>query len=374
MSTQDPNLDAVKQGLQALGDAIEQIASRETPPPTIPNRSLSGNQIHGGKISKFASIGIEDHATKNVIRVDDNGLYVDSIHASVVPNDIAVQGILTSDSLVVKGEITAQRLHVNEITSDVRQERSSPLEFTGEKGPAYGKGLIFTGGTYTKQFLLQAGEPDKFFSTESIDLLKDKSYMIQGLSVLSQTELGSSVTSSNLRKVGTLENLAVEGNFNVDNFLFWNGDFQRLGLGTENPNGAFSIASMDHEFIVDSTEDRKFKIGTFTTGEIQIVTDDTPRISVAPTGKVTVHNKTSFLDKVGIGAKNFAEDVDLTVAGPVRIQEKKFEVGDGAPTTGNYVQGDIVWNAQPRAGGTVGWICVRDGTPGIWKTFGPISS
>jgi len=374
MST-ETNLDAVKSGLQALGDAIEQIANRETPAPTIPNRSLSGDKIHGGRISKFASIGINDTATQNMVLVSDDGLHVDVIHASDISGDINVKGTLTSESLVVKGEITAQKLHVNEITSDVRQERSDPLEFTGSKNQApYGKGLIFTGGQYTKQFLLQSGEPDKFFSTESIDLLKDKTYMIRGTTVLSETELGSNIVNSNLRTVGTLENLEVEGNFTVDNYLFWDGDFQRLGLGIESPNGSFSVGSLDHEFIIDPTDDRKFKIGTFSTGEIQLVTDDTPRISIGASGKVTIHEKTSILGKVGIGVKNFAEDVDLTVAGPIRMQEKKFEVGDSVPTTGTYIQGDIVWNAAPRAGGQVGWVCVRDGNPGVWKTFGPISS
>ena len=45
-----------------------------------------------------------------------------------------------------------------------------------------------------------------------------------------------------------------------------------------------------------------------------------------------------------------------------------------APTTGTWVQGDVVFNANAAAGGQVGWVCVTGGTPGTWKTFGAISA
>lgn len=45
-----------------------------------------------------------------------------------------------------------------------------------------------------------------------------------------------------------------------------------------------------------------------------------------------------------------------------------------APTTGEHAKGDVVWNANPTAGGNAGWICTVGGTPGTWNTFGPISS
>ena len=48
--------------------------------------------------------------------------------------------------------------------------------------------------------------------------------------------------------------------------------------------------------------------------------------------------------------------------------------GDAAPTTGTWVQGDIVFNRSPTASGYVGWVCTAGGTPGTWKTFGVISA
>lgn len=43
-----------------------------------------------------------------------------------------------------------------------------------------------------------------------------------------------------------------------------------------------------------------------------------------------------------------------------------------APVSGTYVQGDIVWNTAPTAGGNIGWVCTVAGTPGTWVAFGQI--
>jgi parallel beta-helix repeat protein len=47
---------------------------------------------------------------------------------------------------------------------------------------------------------------------------------------------------------------------------------------------------------------------------------------------------------------------------------------NAAPTTGTWNRGDRVWNTQPTAGGTAGWVCVTSGSPGTWKTFGVIGA
>lgn len=48
-------------------------------------------------------------------------------------------------------------------------------------------------------------------------------------------------------------------------------------------------------------------------------------------------------------------------------------VGSGAvPSQGEWKRGDIVLHQFPSAGGSIGWVCVSEGTPGTWKTFGAI--
>lgn len=45
-----------------------------------------------------------------------------------------------------------------------------------------------------------------------------------------------------------------------------------------------------------------------------------------------------------------------------------------APTTGTWVQGDIVWNTSVAAAGSPGWICTTGGTPGTWKAMAAVAA
>lgn len=358
----------IRKSLNSLADAIEAIENRPAPSVELKDRELSGNKINGGRITNFASMGISDQARDTVLTLTNDKIITTKLEVPVICNPLTVQGNLTVD-----GEITASKLHVDELSADIRNERTSSLEFQPENGSLIGKGLIWTGGKYTKQFVLQ-GNADRLWSSEDIDLRQDKSYRINNITVISSDTLGKGVVNSNLRTVGTLQELDVEGSVNIDYFVRYDANSRRVSIGSDDPTGMLTIESLDHQFIVDPTDDRRFKIGTYTTGGLDIITDDTARISIAPSGSVTIKTKTNFTGKVGIGVNNFVEDVDLTVAGSVRIQNKKFEVADGAPTTGSYVKGDIVWNTNPQPTGYVGWVCIKTGQPGQWKPFGQISA
>jgi hypothetical protein len=364
----------IRKTLETLADAIESIQNTKQP-LLVADRGLSGDKIHGGKITKFSSKGILDQANDTVLVVKDDGVHLDAIHVRRVAGSLSVGGALSVEGdITVDGTVTAKKLHVEELTADVRNERTDPLSFLGKDNKtAYGKGLIWPGGDYTKQFLLME-RPDRFFATESIELRAGKIYMINGQNVLSQDALGTTVVKSNLKQVGLLSKLEVEGSFTVDNYVYYDPNTQRLGLGTDSPNGTFSMLSWDHEFVIDPTDDKRFKIGTYTTGGLDIVTDDTARISVEPSGAITLHNRVVIKDKLGVGVKNFTTDADITSAGPIRFQGKKFEVGEEAPTEGSYAKGDVVWNSNPTPSGYMGWVCIRPGTPGVWKPFGQIAA
>ena len=228
--------DKLQKILAELGDTINQeIIDAPAPALDITDRSISGNKINGGKIANFASTGIKDNATyagEPVLTVENNKITVESISTNKILNPLSIEGNLT-----VQGEITAHKLHVDEITSDVRNERTTPLEFKGENDQApYNKGLIWSGAGPTRQLMFREGD-DRFFSSESIDLQNNKDYKINNTTVLSETELGTAVVKSNLRRVGTLQTLKVAGNLTVGEYLFWDNDSMRLGIGIDAPNG-----------------------------------------------------------------------------------------------------------------------------------------
>jgi len=366
----DPEIQRIRQGLSDLGDAIYQLSRTEAPSPVINNRSLSGDVIHGGKISRFQSDGIRDDSTRLVVVVDDDGIITDRIDVDTIAGDTKVSGNLT-----VNGEIIAKKIHVDELTADIRQERSSSLEFTSENGDTIDlKGLVWRAKDRSHQVVFKPG-PDRLFSTMPIELNAGNYYSIDGISVLGIDELGPTVTRSSLTNVGVLQNLAIEGNMNIDQYVFWNGDYMRFGIGTETPNGTFGIVQDDAEFIID-TEGKTATIGTYTTADLNVITDNSVRINVSSTGKITIgadsESKTTVRGKLGVNVNNPTADIETS--GPVSFEGKRFEVGSNAPTSGSYRVGDIVWNSEPKPTGYVGWICVKEGTPGIWKTFGPISS
>jgi hypothetical protein len=362
-------IQRIRQGLNDLGDAIHNLATQEPPQPQIGNRSLSGDKIHGGKITRFQSVGIKDDSTRLVVLVNDDGIVTDNLDVETLVGDTTVAGDLN-----VKGHIQAESLHVNEVTADIRQERSSPLEFvSSDEDKIYGKGLLFRDSVRTRQLTLQPG-PDRFFASEPIDLHREAYLSIGGISVLDESQLGTTVTKSNLRQVGTLQELKTQGNLTVDEFIFWNSDYTRLGFGTESPNGMLGLVQDGAEFIVD-IENEKASVGTYTTSDFAIITDNTPRISISSTGKIEIgvssDTKTTVRGKLGVNVNT--PNADIATAGPVEFEGKRFEVSSEPPTSGVYKKGDIVWNTDVKPTGFVGWICVREGSPGVWKTFGQIS-
>ena len=140
------------------------------------------------------------------------------------------------------------------------------------------------------------------------------------------------------------------------------------------------IANLDAEFIIDSENESGIRIGTWTNDDLKVITDDTTRLTIKANGHIVVgtqgsdNAKLSVHGKLGVGVTNIDADVSLSTAGPIKFDGRKMQNGASTPTTGVYTIGDIVWNTNPQPTGYVGWVCTRDGTPGIWKPFGQIGS
>jgi len=281
--------------------------------------------------------------------------------------DTAIQDLGSSLSSIINRALTVD---------DMRMQALSSVEFIADDNGIYGKGLQWKGQGPTKQLIYRAN-PDRLWTDESIDLDQEQAYMIGNTAVLRMTELGSAVRNSSLVTVGTLQGLNTSGNLSIDGYIFYNTDTEAFGIGTEAPNGKFAIATIDAEFIID-TDPGTAKLGTWTSDDLRILTDDTTRLIVRANGnidlgdpdgsdtRVTVHGK------LGIGVNNIDSDVVLSTSGPVKFENKKFMNGTDIPTAGNFRQGDIVWNETTVSTGYIGWVCTRAGTPGEWKPFGQI--
>jgi hypothetical protein len=253
------------------------------------------------------------------------------------------------------------------------------LEFRAKKKESnYGKGLIFTGQGNAKQFVYNA-RPDQFFSSENINLDKNKEFLIGGIKVLDSNELGSNITKSNLRELGRLRGLIVDGSVSINQYLFYNASVDRLGLGTEAPNAALSIAEGAIEVMIGTVFDTGHgMIGTYASHDFDIVTDDTPRVTIKANGNIDLGNpiknpiQVSVHGRLSVGVKVPDPNVDLHINGAVRLNNHLQTSGSEPPKAGTYGVGDIVWNSNPRVGQSVGWVCTKAGSPGLWNPFGDI--
>ena len=281
--------------------------------------------------------------------------------------DNAIQELGSSLSSIINRALTVD---------DMRMQSLSSVEFQADNNGIYGKGLQWKGNGSTKQLIYRAN-PDRIWTDESIDLGQESAYMIGNTPVLRAGELGGSIRTSSLVKVGTLQNLRTSGNLSIDDFVFYNSDSESFAIGTEAPNGKFALATLDAEFIIDTTPSA-VKLGTWTSDDLRLVTDDTVRLTVRSNGNIDLgdadgaNTKVTVHGKLGIGVNNIDSDVTLSTNGPVKFENKKFMIGSEIPSSGTFRQGDIVWNENTISSGYVGWVCTRAGTPGEWRPFGQI--
>lgn len=244
-------------------------------------------------------------------------------------------------------------------------------------GSIDGQGLVWESSDYNKQFVFH-NNPDRFFSSENIEFAKGKGIYVDGIVAISNGELGKNITKSNIRELGRLKKLDIDGDLSVNSFLFYDSISDRLGLGTDTPNAAFSVFDLGVEIVVGSRDFNKGGIGTFNHTDLELVTDNATRLSIAAGGDIDLGNVNFNKIKVtvhgSLGINNTRPDprVDLDVAGAVKINGVLHLKGQDIPVDGNYNQGDIVWNIRPRPGSFIGWVCTKTGTPGVWNAFGEI--
>lgn len=258
------------------------------------------------------------------------------------------------------------RLEVDSIVTPNQQQENKSLVFdTKFPGQVFGGGIYWLNGAQ-RSYLTLSANPDKIISSENFDLAGERYYSIAGIPVLSRTSLGDSVSQSKLTSVGLLENLNVSGRatFNSDITVSGNevildrSGLEFTGANTTRYSSSKILVSSNFEIICD--------------GETEFSLDRAGAIEIGNRGNT--NKQISLYGRVGIGVRNPDSDVVLTVAGPAKINGKKFVKGSNIPAVGKFQVGDICWNTDPKATDYIGWVCVREGIPGEWLPFGQIAS
>ena len=117
-----------------------------------------------------------------------------------VTGDVIVGGNLTVNGTTTSIETTQLTIEdKNIIIANV----DTPTDLTADGGGITLKGT-------SDKTLNWVNATDSWTSSENLDLAVEKSYKINGATILSETTLGSSVVNSNLQSVGTLTSLTVD--------------------------------------------------------------------------------------------------------------------------------------------------------------------
>lgn len=263
---------------------------------------------------------------------------------------------------------------LDEKNQDTNIVELSYLKFNGD---IEGKGLIWAGRGHTKQLVYQPS-PDRFFLSESIDLAKEKNISVNGVKIIDDKELGTSITKSNLREVGRLRGLIVDGSLSVNQYLYYNATSDRLGLGTEEPNAALSICDEGVEIVLGAREYNKAGIGAYNSSDLELITDNTTRVTIGAGGNIDLGNhnngpiQVTVHGTMGVNVGTPDPRTTLHVGGAIKFNDTLHLKGTRPPEGGSFKQGDIVWNSEPQQRHFVGWICIQSGNPGIWAAFGEI--
>jgi hypothetical protein len=329
---------------------------------TLKSLRVAGNTTLGDFAfisSDLNRVGINVESPKAAIGILENEV---EIVLGSTKTDTAVLGTVTNDHFEIITDNTTRitiknsgdvRFHGRIFAEEVVTQRSSPLVFKEtDTSTNYGKGIIWSNKNGINNQLVYQANPDRIWSTDSIELAVEKYFSIDSAMVLSKTSLGQTVVDSNLTTVGLLKGLQVAGDAAVTRTI----STSRIEIG----NFAIDNNRLEYTdtFAIQTGSTAEFKIGS----DIVIGNVDNTTRPVSIYGQLT------------IGVARPQENVALTVAGAVSFDNKKFETNNGIPTEGRYNKGDIVWNTDPKATDYIGWVCVVPGSPGAWLPFGAIAS
>lgn len=322
---------------------------------TVHNRLGIGTESPNAAISIIENnvelaIGSSKNALGNVGTYSNHDLAIitDNIARITVKNTGEIQ---VGDEINKTGVLRVYgSIYADNIVTDTRLNRTTPLEFTATRDNSiYGKGLIWTGTGLTKQLVIMAN-PDRLYSSESIDIGCDQTYLINGTVVLSDQGLGRLIQHSSLTTVGALETLTVLGSTSLTTV-----DANTMTLDTLHINNN-----------IVSTTNIALMLGTD-----EVFYADNAEIAIG--SRQNIRKPVKVFGQMSIGINNPDPTVGLSVSGAVSFDNKKFITGMAVPSTGIYQVGDICWNKLPTNDSYIGWVCVVSGEPGEWLPFGAIA-
>lgn len=265
---------------------------------------LSGDHITGGIITNFSSTGIDDKATQCQLTILDSHVVVER---PILTTGVHVQGNVKVENSINVGTVNA--VHFDENSQGFAQ-------------------LVDFIETRTLQNILEHG-------------VVAPKLVFEGAELINKVELAPSILKSNLRKVGTLEELQTRGETLLDNTLFVNN--KRVGINTLEPTYALTVWDGEIEVAINKVNQTRAYIGTHRPIAVTLGSNGKENISLDADGSVTIND--------------------------LRIGALPISTASNQPDWSG-IAGEIVFNDSPKIGVPIGWVCL-DGHR--WAKFGLIT-
>lgn len=277
--------------------------------------TISGDYVNGGIIHNFSSDGIDDKAKSVQLTILDTH--------TVIENELLTRKITIKESTTFEGEI---HLNGNVVLSS--PGFVTVVDAATEKVKSELNADLFS--NYSSLIF------DKI-KTDGLDLSR---LTFNGEEIVRDNHLASGITTSNLKRVGVLDDLQVKGEMLVANTLFVGN--QRIGINTLEPGYALTLWDDDVEVILGKKQSGIGQIGTSRNQTVALTSNLKNNILLNPDGSVTIQ-------QINLGNMQFSS----------------------SPTPPNYnaPKGVVVFNANPTLGGPMGWVSLGEAR---WANFGII--
>lgn len=252
----------------------------------------------------FSTNGITDSASNLEFTVQDGGVVVSNNLG--VEKDAIINGSLIVNNLVVKGIINTDNLSWTELANKISAD---VLENT------------------TKEWKAQlANEVLELAKTTGINF---DSILLGNVPLVADGVLNPNVVVSNLKKLGILKDLTVEGFAKLNSTL--NVNLKRVGINTESPEMALSVWDEEVSVIAGKLANQVAYIGTARAQTLAIGINKIPQITIDTSGLTTVK----------------------------QLQVDRFRIGFAASVPGySGTRGDLIFNSDPQADAPFGWVCL----------------
>lgn len=251
------------------------IKQYEFPDASVPSKSIdwtdakfSGNMIDGGIVRNFNSSGIQDNATECQLTI--------------------VDGVIVAERHFISRSLQTDKISTKEL------EVEGMLDI---------RGPIKAGAAATKMIsdIVKTAVNERLNTSISI---ADGKIMHDNRLLIDYESLGPGVMSSNLRKLGLLQDLRVSGISKFSETMMIS-DKKRVGINTDEPAGALTIWDEDAELTVVKDSQRLMYVGSTRNTNLALGTNNRKQI--------TLH-----------------QDL-IDIADPVMLQGIRFSVEDRIP-------------------------------------------